>query len=594
MKGVAERRDRRPARGDAIVALGLLAVAVYTLWPAWRQFGAVIPGDPTSDAYDHLWGYWWWSWALTHGLNPLHDTLSHQPAGGALWFVDPLNALLCAPIQMLVSTAGATTLVLTGQVWATLLAVWLGLRREAPFGAPVAAITVGAGAYVLGLLQSGVYEFVAIGPLAAFYLALRTGGPAWACGALWCLAGLSNFYHAAFAGLLALVVLVEGRADVRRVATSALAALPGLGVLSVVAWSTLSAADAVIRPETAPSWTQGNFPAVDPEAFVRWGNWYFPDNARMGNFGIVHIAYIGWVAIALGALGLWRAETGRRRGVLLSLVCALGPALAWAQEPVRLAGHDVWLPLALLYFPGSPVKFVHHPYRLVVVLLIALAPSVAAGVERLTGAVPSRVRVGLSSALAALFLAEVHGISPAAAMAASPRRATVAPVVADAFSEAAATDPRVTGVLNFPPDAHTANRRYEMLAIFHHKQVPYGVNSFLPDAWATNGLIVALMGCLDDPQRHGVPRDGGPPPRLWFSRGALALPTPDAAAILAGANALRHEGYSHLVVDPGLRQEEQARIRALVSQISVVASEENARSGDGTVYELPEEAKGPR
>lgn len=563
----------------------LLGVAIFTLWPSWRELGSVIPGDPTSDAYDHLWGYWWWAHALRNLQNPLVDTLSHQPPGGALWFVDPLNALLAAPLQAVMSTATATTVVLTGQVWLTLIAGWLGLRRDSPLGAPAAAILIGAGAYVVGLLQSGVYEFVAIGPVAAFYYAVRSGVRPSVCALLWFLAALANFYYAAFAGLLAVVVLAEGRTTARRLLTIGIIALPAIAALAALAYTTLSADDAVVRPETAPSWSQGNFPAVDPASFLRWGSWYFPENARMGNFGIVHVAYVGWAAITFALVGIAGRGWPRRLVTLaLAIGVASGPALAWNQQPVRVSGHDVWLPMALLYFPGSPMKFVHHPYRLVVVLLIAMSPLVARGVQMVTSRLPGPLAAPLAVTIGLLFVVETHTISPAHAAVTDSRRSPTAPVDPDPFTLAAASDPLVTGIFNFPPDAHRLNRRYEMLAIFHHKQIPYGVNSFLPDGWQRNGFVLALLACLDQPQRYGIGRDGGPPPRAWFDRTGLKAPAPPPAEIAAGERDLRAQGYSHVVLTGAFGQ--NACLRRVEETYS-------GREGEPGVWELrvPEQGR---
>lgn len=559
------------APGDVGIPLALLAAAVLTLWPAWRHLGAVIPGDPTSDAYDHLWGYWWWAHALGRLQNPLHTTLSHQPPGGTLWFVDPLNALLAAPLQTLVSTATATTTVLTAQVFATLLAVWLGLRRHAPLGAPVAALAVGAGAYTLGLLQSGVYEFVAMGPVAAVYLGPRNGLRPATIAALWVLAAVANFYYAAFAGLLALVWLAEHPSGWRRVAWVCTLALPPIVLLAAFALTTLHAPDAVVHPESAPGWVQGNLPAVDPLAFIHPGSYFFPDNARGGNVGIVHVPYIGWVAIGLAAIGLGAHRTNpgsasRLRaagGLALALVLALGPALALNRHPLTVAGHEVWMPLSLLYFPGSPVQFIHHPYRLVVILLIALAPFVAQGVETLAARIPPRARAIAPVVLAALFLTEAHMVSPIGSL--PPRAQRTAPVDPDPFTVAAASDPTVTGIFHFPPDAHRGNRRYEMLAIFHQKPMPYGVNSFLPDAWRHNGFVIALLGCLAHPQGLGVPREGGPPSREWFARSGLVSPKPTAPQVRDGVAALDQQGYSHVVLANTLGPADRERVIALLS-----------------------------
>ncbi len=93
--------------------------------------------------------------------------------------------------------------------------------------------------------------------------------------------------------------------------------------------------------------------------------------------------YIGYVALAVALLGLWR---GRRRGETwfwaVAAACftllTLGPSL-------RIAGHDTGIPLpfrllaALPFFKGN-----RYPSRYGVMLLLSLAPLVALGMRRIS------------------------------------------------------------------------------------------------------------------------------------------------------------------------------------------------------------------
>ena len=92
--------------------------------------------------------------------------------------------------------------------------------------------------------------------------------------------------------------------------------------------------------------------------------------------------YLGYVALVLAIIGAWR---GRRRGetwfwitaALLFFVLTLGPNL-------RIAGHDTGIPLPfrlmelLPFFKGN-----RYPSRYSVMLLLSLAPLVAAGARRI-------------------------------------------------------------------------------------------------------------------------------------------------------------------------------------------------------------------
>ncbi len=82
----------------ALVAFA--AVAVLVTWPTAATLGAAVPGQPTSDVYDHLWGAWWYAYELGRGHLPLRTDVSHWPPGGLLWFIDPLGGLLSLPLQL--------------------------------------------------------------------------------------------------------------------------------------------------------------------------------------------------------------------------------------------------------------------------------------------------------------------------------------------------------------------------------------------------------------------------------------------------------------------------------------------------------------
>ena len=83
-------------------------------WPLARDLVAIgpattVPGHPQSDAADHVWGYAWWVGEVGAGRLPVLTTRSHWPPGGSLWFVDPLGALLAAPVLALGDALRAAT-----------------------------------------------------------------------------------------------------------------------------------------------------------------------------------------------------------------------------------------------------------------------------------------------------------------------------------------------------------------------------------------------------------------------------------------------------------------------------------------------------
>src|SRR5205823_1007674 len=125
---------------------------------------------------------------------------------------------------------------------------------------------------------------------------------------------LGNFYYAAFCGLLFGIALVatrlRGGAAWRALAGRAAWVLLGFvvlagPVLAVAAW-TLTSPEAVVAQESAPGWRYQTLPATDLLTFFRPGDYYFPDNRKMGNFGIIHVNYLGWVTTLVALFGVTR------------------------------------------------------------------------------------------------------------------------------------------------------------------------------------------------------------------------------------------------------------------------------------------------
>jgi hypothetical protein len=169
---------------------------------------------------------------------------------------------------------------------------------------------------------------------------------------------------------------------------------------------------------------------------------------------------------------------------------ALGPRLAVGKWIVVLGGTSVLLPLGFLYFPGSPLGFIHQPYRLVAMLLPLLAIAAAAGAARLP--------VPLRGIAAGLVLLETLAVSPAA-WPITTRPIEPPPVYAT-------LDP-AGPILDWPPDGSTKNRDYLVDATVHGEPVPYGVNVFLGAGLRQDPLVDALLRALNQLDRRAANRD---------------------------------------------------------------------------------------
>lgn len=499
-------------------ALGLLVLVCAALWPLPRLLLTATDavGQEVGDLADHYWGTWWFGGELLRGRLPGATDLVQYPGEVRLWYVDPLGALVGLLLRPLGYPGAYNAMVLVQAMFAALAAyavgVWASGSRAAGF---VAGAVAGASPYMLGLVHSGLSEYFGLGFPVLFTGALISAmgldprgrppmrGAPWIAGALLAACAAQAFYYVAFGGLLTICAVVGPgwRGRVRTAAQIAVVSGVLAAPLFIAAWLTLSSPDAAVTQENAPGWAYKALPATDLLTFFRPGEYYFPDT-RATNPGILHVNYLGWVALALAGLGLLRARAEASGVRLLGpmaatyLIFSLGPRLCVGGELLSWGAGAVPLPLALLYVPGSPFRFVHHPYRMVAFAIPVLAVLAAVGAL----ALPRALRV----AVGALIALEAMVVSPAAWPLAST------PVEAPEAYAALPEGP----ILDWPPDATTWNRRYLLWQVTHRHPIAYGVNTFLPDEVLHDPLVQRLLRELMSPDLRARNRDVAPSGRV--------------------------------------------------------------------------------
>lgn len=536
---------RRHLLGAAV----LLAVVLLVLWPLPITDGAL--GHSLSDLADHYWGTWWFGHELLSGRAPLVTELTHFPNPRTLWTVDPIGATIALALRPLGFPAAWNGMLLV-QLWLAGLAAYaaaVDLLESRWAGVFTGAVVVGS-PYLLGLVHSGLAEYAGLAlPVLYTWSLVRTlgvdprGRPPLRYGAL--LSGLllvgctaQAFYYGAFGAVLAgcFALSRDWRVRLPRLAGIAvvycLLAVPPM----VLLWRTLKGGDAAVGDHNAPGWELVELPAVDLLTYVVGGDYRFPDTVAMGNPGVVQVNYIGWVVLVLALVGLVRSPALRRLAVPVGFygLLALGPRLAVAKTVLSVAGTSVYLPLALLYFPGSPFRMVHHPYRMVAFLLLPLGLLGASAIRRL--------HPGLRVAAIAGLLAEALLLSPAPW-----------PLPTTATEPPALPGPAIEGPrLDWPVDASSWNRRYLLWQVSHHQPIPYGVNVFLDEDLRRDPLVHRLVYTLDDPLARAANRD------VAYRGRVLLEPEP-------GATRLAELGFRSIVVHrDGLSSTEWPRVQTLL------------------------------
>src|SRR6266536_3067893 len=91
--GVGRVDDNRAPRMSTVVhrhprtaaLLGYIALAGAATWPLLPRFTSEIGGDH-GDAWQTLWGFWWWRDAVARGASPFHCDVLRWPWGTPTWF----------------------------------------------------------------------------------------------------------------------------------------------------------------------------------------------------------------------------------------------------------------------------------------------------------------------------------------------------------------------------------------------------------------------------------------------------------------------------------------------------------------------------
>lgn len=151
-----------------------IVLALMLTFPLLTNFSDFIVGDMESDVWKHVWGMWWTRLKLVDmNVLPLHTHILNYPYGGALFFIDPLNALISVPLQsFLPVTVVFNIMVLFNIVLAGVGGFCLAryLCRNA-FAAFFAGAVLGCSGFMLANITSGVTEAINYGwiPLFAFF-----------------------------------------------------------------------------------------------------------------------------------------------------------------------------------------------------------------------------------------------------------------------------------------------------------------------------------------------------------------------------------------------------------------------------------------
>ncbi len=530
-----------PLSRDRLVGVALVLAAVAAaLGPSLGDPAGAAIGLPGSDHLKHVWGQWWvWTKLTVDHAAPLTAWRIWFPDGGGFFSLDTGGVLLTAPLRLVLGPVAAfDALVVVQLVLAGLTGAALA-RRVGVVGpeAALAGVVFSVNAWTLSFgVASGVSEALFLWPLPLVAIGVldtlqRPGarGPLVAAGAVALLALASPPFAVmggvgalgAGAGWLATRPWADGRLR-GGLSRAALSAGVLLGLAVPIVWlvsETTGGAQPIYPRESGP------FSPLDPRALPETNAMALADLVLPGAAGLrehatsldrlVFAAYVGFVPLALAAVGASRSVPARRAlaGAAAFAALALGPlifldhARTWPALPN---------PLHLGLFHGLPYfhTTIHSTDRFMAPAMLGVGVAAASGLGALVR--DRGARVGAAAAVGAVVIAvaEVLLVSPA------PWPIATTPARPHPASLHLAQDPHPGAVIDIPfRSVHTG--RFEgdvfLQQAFHGRPVPFRLEG-------RHGEIVTPV-VWDDAlfQRVAGPLLGLPPGRATRCEGAAEL-----------------------------------------------------------------------
>lgn len=415
----------------------LAAVACLPLLSLVHHPAAVL-ADPGSEAPVKLWVYE--TFARVGLLGGVVDTAG-WPNVGSLNNPDPVGTLVTAALRPVLGRYGAYNALITLQLFADLVAVWLLVRtRVRSRGAALygAVVFVATPLLLVYCVAGAVTDMLNLWPWA---LALRAGLRALGTGVrdglragLWAGVGVVTCpYNAVVFSILAVPLLaavahLKGDAPWSRVAQAGVGIVVGVALLAgPYAWSLRALTEApdsqMSAQQIADTRHMAPYPFLEPGHPDRYTA-YLSDYVAVGKSSLIersagsryYRAFSpGWslLAFAAAGLGLRRRRTGPVVWCGAAAFCAL--ASLGPFTPITASWHaaspenPVWLGLQR-FWPGAAL--ILEPFRYALPAVLALAVAGAMGVEAVEARVDRRWAPWVGPAALGLWLAELIAVSP--------------------------------------------------------------------------------------------------------------------------------------------------------------------------------------
>jgi hypothetical protein len=354
-------RDSWQAQGGVLLVLVLLTVLMT--WPLARSLGSAVLGPP-GDNLEYVWKMWWFYHALVErGSTPFFAPDVFYPFGYPLALSETTLAhtVLGLPLTALWGEVVAYNVLILASFVLSGYGVYRLLRA---LGSGVAGALVGAVAfafcpYRFAHLGAGHLPLMGTGwmPLLLWALERLIRRPSWRrgwpVGLFYALTALSSWYYAVmlalFAGLYLGLRARPWRALLWRRGLwqgLAVAGLVAAVLLVPAAWPILrlyGQGEVQHRFSLAyvDQWSASPVDFLYPNAMHSW--WGAALTKAYAQNINENLIYLGWVALALAGVGLWRRR-GERPVRALAWLGLVAVVLSWGTT-LHFAGRPVYLPV---------------------------------------------------------------------------------------------------------------------------------------------------------------------------------------------------------------------------------------------------------
>ena len=505
----------RLLRSPAAIALVLyLSLTIWATWPLALNFTDHVTGDPRSDIWAHLWGYYRTERdVLQDHAFPYQVDYINYPKGGELYHIDLLNSLVMLPLKVVLGRVPSYNLLTWLHLTFGCFFMFLLMRRfvRHPPAAFLAGLIFAFNPLTVSFaLASGVSERLNATwfPLFLLFL-LRVLDEGKVrnfvlTGLMLMLATVGCYKYGLFLLLLTLafsVYLLFGPLATRLSGASWASVRGAYGRLLLRKLVPLAATCALF---VAPFGLLASMSLSSPQALMQrtprlfWdGESWLHGNENIGlsvkdffvpTAGSLRITqeydvlyqcvYLGGGVLLLALMSLFHRGRYSRfflPGGAFFFVLALGPRFRLTDDAASYS--SVLYELLARVVPFLPTF--HNPWELTLVVLFCLAVAAGCGLEVVTARLQGWRRWAASAVAVALVLVEIFYLAP------NPAPLPLARAVAPRFYRSLAGEPGGRAVFDFPPYRPGSRLRPEEYLFYqtiHHRPIPHAINKSWLDA----------------------------------------------------------------------------------------------------------------